>query len=119
MLSRHFLERRRRKAIRDGIWFTAIDRIERGILALTIRTVDVVRSRTLSSEVVKILVKLREALKSGFVRRVEKFGFERAKNFASQAVKWGYSDAKSWILDVRFAQYLTIVELNRPTSYGI
>jgi len=119
MFSRRFLEGVRSKAIRVGVWFTAIDRIERGILALTIRTVDVVRSITLGVEIVKILVKLREALKSGFVRCMNGFGLKRAMKVSRQAVEWGYNAAKDWASDLGFIQYLTMIDVNRPKGFGV
>jgi len=119
MLSRYFLEDIRRKALRGGIWFTAIDRIERGMLDLTIRTVEVVRSRTLGVVIVKILVKLKKALKSWFVKRMERLGLNKVIKITSQAVEWGYDAAKNWILDLGFAQYLTMIEVNRPTGFDM
>jgi len=64
-------------------------------------------------------VKLKEAKKIGFVRRLEKFGIERAIYVARMAVKWGNSAAKSWVSDFRFAQYLTMIDVNGNTCLGV
>ena len=62
-----------------------MDRVERGILSLTSRIVDRVESRVLGVRLVKILAKLRDAMKSDFVRLVEGYGVRMAKKYSVQA----------------------------------
>jgi len=119
MLTGRFLSEARRKAIRRGVWFKALDRVERGILSLTARIVDKVESAVLGVELVKILRKLRDALKGGFVRRMEEYGFGRALKMAGQAVEWGYSVAAGWSSDLGFVRYLTVLDLNWPAGFGV
>lgn len=119
MFSQEFLEGVRRKALRRGVWYTALDRVERGILTITIRVVDVVRSRALGVELVKIVKKLRDATRSGFVRRMEEFGLRRVREVARKAVEWGYDAARSWASDSGFVRYLTLIDMSRPTGFGI
>jgi len=71
LYTREFLVEIRRKALRRDVWFKALDRVERGILSLTARVVDRVKSVALGVELVKMIKKLRDALRSGFVRRME------------------------------------------------
>ena len=108
-----FLVEVKRKALRRGMWFNTLDHIERGILSLTARLVDRVESAILGVELVKIVSKLREALKSGFVRRMEDYGFAKAREVAKQAVEWSYLTARAWASDLGFVRYLTIIDLNR------
>jgi hypothetical protein len=119
MFTRSFLVEVRRKALRRGVWFRALDRVERGILSLTARIVDKVESAVLGVELVKILVKLRDALKSGFIRRMEEFGLRRAREVAAQAVEWGYVAARGWASDLGFVRYLTVIDVNKPTGFGV
>jgi len=114
-----FLVEVRRKALRRGVWYRALDRVERGILSLTVRVTDRVESAVLGIELVKILGKLRDALKSGFVRRMEEYGFRRAREVAGQAVEWGYGAASVWASDWGFVRYLTLMDVNRPTGFGV
>jgi predicted DNA-binding protein (UPF0278 family) len=109
----------RQKALRRGVWFKALDRIERGILSLTARIVYRVESVVLGIELAKIVRKLRDALKSGFVKRMEEFGLSFARRLAKQAVAWGYGGARSWASDLGFIRYLTSINLNWPTGFGV
>jgi len=119
MFTRSFLVEVRRKALRRGVWFKALDRVERGILSLAARVVDRVESAVLGVELVKILRKLRDALKSGFVRRMEEYGLGRARMVARQAVEWGYAAARGWASDLGFVRYLTIIDVNKPAGWGV
>lgn len=119
MFTSGFLVEMRCKALRRGVWYRALDRVERGILILTARVVDRVESAVLGVELVKILRKLRDALKSGFVRRMEEYGFGRALKMASKAVEWGYGAARVWSSDLGFVRYLTLIDVNKPTGFGV
>ena len=105
--------------MRRGVWYRALDRVERGILSLTARVVDRVESAVLGVELVKILRKLRDALRSGFVRRMEEFGFRRAREVTAQAVEWGYGAARRWTSDLAFVRYLTVIDVNKPSGFGV
>lgn len=109
----------RKKALRKGVWYTALDNIERGIIVLTSRIVDEVRSAALGIEIVKILAKLKEALKSRFVRHMEEYGVKEAKKVARQAAAFGSEEAEGWAHNFGFIRYLTLLDLNRPTGWGI
>ena len=99
MLTSGFLDGMRRKAMRRGVWFSALDKVERGIMVLTIRVVDFVRSERLGREIVRILAKLKEAFKSRFVRHMEPYGLETARRIAAQAVEFGNYLAKgAWVI---------------------
>jgi hypothetical protein len=118
VFKKRFLADVKRKALRRGVWFSALDRVERGILTLTSRLVDKVRSTELCVELVKILAKIKDAMKSGFVRRMEEYGVGQAKKLAAQAVAWGYSSARAWASGFGFVRYLTLIDVNRPTGFG-
>jgi hypothetical protein len=119
LYTREFLVEIRRKALRRGVWFKALDRVERGILSLTAKIVDKVESVVLGVELVKILAKLRDALKNGFVRRMEEYGLGQALKMARIAVDWGYAIAVDWSSDIGFVRYLTVMDLNSPTGFGV
>jgi len=114
MFTRDFLSGLRRRALRRGVWVRVLDGVERGILSLTCRLVDRVESEVLGVVLVKIVDKLREAMKSEFVRLMEMHGAIKARNIAQQAMDWGYKRAESWVHDLNFIRYLTNITLNDP-----
>ncbi len=117
MFTRSFLVEVRRKALRRGVWWRVLDRVERGIIDLTIRVVDRVRSEALGVVIVRVLKKLRDALKSRFVRLMESYGLERARKVSEQAQGWGYVAARSWAYDFGFVRYLTVIKINCPVGF--
>lgn len=80
---------------------------------------DKVRSVALGVEIVKILAKLKEALKSRFVRHMESYGVEEARKIARQSAALGNERAEEWAHNYSFIRYLTLMDLNRPTGWGI
>jgi len=118
MFTRGFLAEVRRKALRNKTWWRALDRVDRAFFDLTIRVVDRVRSAELGVEIVKVLKKLSDALKSRFVRLMESYGLERARSLSKQAQSWGYGGAGSWRHDFGFVRFLTVIKLNSPGGFG-
>jgi len=119
MFTSAFLSGVRRRAIRRGVWFSVLDHVERGILSLSARVVEKVESVVLGIELVKILKKLKDAMKSGFAKRMEDYGVERAKQIVAQAVSWGYETTRTWVSDRGFAEYLTLLDMYSPSGWGI
>jgi hypothetical protein len=118
MFTSSFLTEVRRKALRRGVWYGALDRVERGILSLAAQVVERVESVVLGVELVKIIGKLNEAMRSGFVRHMRSFGVRRAREIRDQAVGFGYSGARGWLWDQGFVRYLTFVEVNAPIGWS-
>jgi hypothetical protein len=119
MFTREFLIGWRHRALRRGVWYSALDRVERGIVSLTARVVDRVDSEVLGVELVKILAKLVRACKSGFVRHMEMFGLGRVCVLSRLAVEWGNSVAKGWAYEMGFVGYVSMMDLNQPTGFGV
>ena len=119
MFNPMFLLGWRRRALRRGVWYTSLDRVERGILSLAAQVVDRVESVILGVVIVNILGKLRDALKSGFVKRIEEYGVEKAKALIHLAEVWGNGTAGKWGFDWAFARYLTVLNLNRPIGVSV
>jgi len=118
MFTRKFLVGWRRKALRRRVWYSSLDRVERGILSLAARVVDRVESVVLGVVLVKILGKLRDALKGPFARKMETYGLEKARIISKTAVEWGHSAAVGWAHDFGFIRYLAALELNAPSGWG-
>jgi len=107
------------KAIRKNIWFKSLDRVERGILTLTIRLNKKIRSYVLGVELVKILTKIKDALESGFVKQVNEYGLNRVSRISSFAMTWGNISASKWVNDLNFARYLTLLKTNTAYTRGV
>ena len=50
-------------------------------------------------------------------RRIMNIGFEIAKRYVSQALRWGYVKALSWIRDEAYIFHLGISYINTPPTY--
>jgi len=112
MFTREFLSRLRGRALRKGLWYRALDHVERGIFCLTCRLVDRVESEVLGVVLVGIVDKLRKVLKSEFVRLMEIYGARKARIIVKQAMNWGNKRAFDWVHDLDFIRYLTNITIN-------
>jgi len=118
LFTRSFLGGLRRKSLQKRVWYSALDKVERGIITLSIRLIDAVQSETLGIEIVKITKKLRDALRSPFVTYLETFSLKEALKIADQAAEFGNKKAQEWVYDFGFTRYLTLLNHNKPTGWG-
>ena len=112
VLSVGFISVIKKCALRRGIWFRALSRVERGVLDLTTRYVDCIRSAQLAKVVTAILEKLRIASEGVVDRLVRTVGFSLAKKVSIVAQSWGNHLAIAWAKDSDFARYLAVTHLN-------
>jgi hypothetical protein len=105
------------KAMRAGVWFRALPRIDRVLVDLTIKVASNVRSVALAKCILSIMRKLEGLLESKFVRAIREIGFSIACKLSLFAQKWGNIVAKSWVSDVRFARFLAVMNLNEPKLF--
>ena len=99
-------------ALRRGIWYRALSRVERGILDLTTRYVEIISSAKLAKVVTAIIEKLQTASQSVVDRLVRSVGLSLTKKISAIAVTLGNTSASSWALDAEFARYLAVTHLN-------
>jgi len=102
----------RTRALRKGVWFKALSRVERSIVDLTIRCVERIRSDALMKAVVGILDKLLETLEEEYLKRVERIGREIAEKICEIAWGWGNPHAWTWKYDLRFVKFLGVNATN-------
>src|SRR5205809_310218 len=86
------------RAMRRHAWYPILDRLERGLVDLTIRWVDKVRNRTMARVLLRILEKLAHALERDMAQ-VLVVGRELAWKASESAVVWGNSQAYAWRFD--------------------
>jgi len=114
VLTRRMLANLKRKAIRRGVWFTSLSRMERSCIDITIKVVKRVRSRRLAKVLAPIVGKLLEAMENRLGRSMWQVGYELALKISRLAHAWGNSSAIQWPSDQRFVRYLTIIRVNTP-----
>jgi hypothetical protein len=117
MLTNRFLRQLKERALRKGVWFKVLDRVDRGIFNLTIEIVERVQSLSLARQIMNIMVTLRDALESEFEKFVNNFGVFRLIEIVEQAVNMGYIEALKWRNDSTFSRYLAMNKLNDTVGW--
>ena len=95
----------RRLALRKGVW-SCLTAIERGITNLTIKVVKSLHSSSLMQTLQKIVAKLTQAIKSGYMYKVEMNGRPRAERLSQLVYSWGNKDAIRWKEDLAYVRHL-------------
>ena len=106
------LQKLRLSAMRAGVWFRALPRIDRVLVDLTIKVAQTIRSPFLASSILSVARKLEGLLESKFARAIREVGFPLASKLGMLARKWGNKAARSWAGDEAFARYLAVMKLN-------
>jgi hypothetical protein len=99
-------------ALRRGVWFRALNRLERGALDITIKYYNSVKSTMLTKMLTVILEKLQQATESMVDRMVKSFGSAQARKISGVAVRLGNLSALAWALDFAFARFLAVMHMN-------
>jgi hypothetical protein len=98
----------KKHALRRGVWFKALNRVERGIIDLTVKYVDNIKSATLAKVLTAIIVKLQTATESMIDKLVRTIGLPLTRKISNIAVSWGNHLAKLWADDRGFARFLAL-----------
>jgi hypothetical protein len=107
-----FLLKMRREALRKRVWFKVLDGTERALLYLVPRCMETPKNATLIDALARIIVKIKNALKSRLADLVFQVGKPLAEKLSRVAQEWGHKTACEWARDEGFWNYLTIVNLN-------
>ena len=111
-LSKAQLVKLKVKAMRAGVWYRALPRIDRVLVDLTIRVADTIRSPRLARCILSVAGKLEGLLESKLQRAVREFGLPIARKLSLFAQKWGNEAAEKWASDDGFARYWAAIKLN-------
>ena len=117
-LRRGNLLRLKSRALRRGVWFRALSRIDRVLVDLTVNVVDGVHGFKLAEALWSVMKKLEDALENRVLRAVKEVGFALARNLSLLAQDWGNRSAKDWAYDRSFARFLAIVHINDLGASG-
>jgi len=119
-LNKTQLVKLRLKAMRAGVWFKALRRIDRVLFDLTIRVVRYnVRSVALVKSIRAVMGKLEGLLESGLSRVIREVGFPLAQKVSSLAQKWGSTSANEWSSDSSFVSFLAVLSINEPKTFKL
>jgi len=113
-LSRNEILRVKSRALRKGVWYRVLNRVERACIDLVIKVVERVRSRLLTKVLFSVVKKLDEAMESQVRRLVREIGGTIASKLSLIAQNWGNKSAMGWAKDASFLQYLAVSYLNKP-----
>src|SRR2546428_4427071 len=102
-ITREVLVGLKTRGLRRRLWYSTLSRLERGLVDLTIRWVDKVRSGRMTETLMRILEKLAQALETGMGKVLGK-GRVLAARASELAVKWGNVSAYSWRYEQGFCR---------------
>jgi hypothetical protein len=115
-LSRSDLVNVKTRALRRGVWYRVLTRIERACIDLVIKVVERARSFSLKKMLSSMLKKLEEAMESPVRRLMREIGDSLAQRLSQIAQGWGNKSAVRWVKDSDFSKYLTITYMNMQQS---
>jgi hypothetical protein len=118
-LGKQKLRKLKLQAVRCGVWFRGLSRVDRALVNLTIKVVDGVRSFTLAKALLAVIKKLEDAFESRVLRILKEVGFPLARKLSLFAQKWGNNLAQNWMRDVSFAKFLAIMHINSPGVFKV
>ena len=104
-ITREVLVGMRTRGLRRRLWYSTLSRMERGLVDLTIRWVDKVRSGRMTETLMRILLKLAQAMETGMGRVLGR-GRVLASRASELAVGWGNSAAFYWRFETAFCNAL-------------
>jgi hypothetical protein len=105
------------KAMRAGVWFRNLPRIDRVLFDLTIKVTSSVRSITLANSILAITKKLESFLESSLLRALRGIGIQLAQKISLIAQKWGNISAKNWLTDLSFVKFLSVMLINEHKAF--
>jgi len=117
MLSREKLEKIKKIAIRRGVWYKTLNKVERALVELTIRIVKKIRSFVLNRVLASIIEKLQASLDDRWAVPVQKVGQPLAKKISLIAQSWGSVSAFQWKSEHKFIRFLTVMYINTPSAF--
>lgn len=118
-LKRDQLAKIRSIAMRRRVWFRVLNRLERGLINLTLKVTDKVRSKALAEALYSIVSTLLKALESKVDLSMRRVGVPLAKKISQIAQKWGNNSAEKWSSDIFFVRFLAVMHLNNPKTFAV
>ena len=108
------LARIRLVAVRRGVWFRVLNRLERGLVNLTLQVTKKIRSNVLAKALYSVVRRLLEALESKVRLSIRQVGTLLARKLSLIAQEWGNTLARIWSYDRSFMKFLAVMHINNP-----
>ncbi len=103
----------RLKAMRSGVWYRALNRIDRVLVDLTIKVAKTsIKSNSLVNQLLSVTAKIENLLENKLSRAAREYGLPQASKLSGIAQNWGNKHAHSWSSDFGFAKFLAALNLN-------
>jgi len=99
--------------MRAGVWFSALPRIDRVLVDLTIKVAENIRSSFLAKSLFNVVGKLEGLLESSIFKSSRCIGRTLAKKISDIGQSLGNASAKTWADDPSFAFFLAVMHTNR------
>ena len=112
LTTRQDLAKIKSRALRTRVWFRVLSKVERAMLDLTIKCVEIVRSRILEGAISTIIHKILQSLEDVFLVRAERIGRSIAETLCTIGERWGNKASSTWKHDKRFVKFLGVNALN-------
>lgn len=104
----------KKRAMRSGVWFRALRRIDRVLIDLTIKVACIVRSIKLVKSLVTLARKLEGIKVCSLSRAVREVCLPLAQKLSLLAQKLGNISAKGWVYAFSFVNFLAAMHINTP-----
>ena len=101
----------KKKAMRAGVWYRALPRIDRVLIDLTIKVAVNIRSFRLANNIHAVMKKLEALMEGKLSQAIRLIGLPLAQRIGSIAQKWGNATAKLWASDSSFICFLAVTNL--------
>ena len=111
-LSRLDLINVKARAMRRGVWFRVLSRVERACVDLVVKVVGRVRSSRLQEMLASILSKLEDAMRNPVQHLMCTEARSLALKLSHIAERWGNESAIRWVKDTSYIRFLAISLLN-------
>jgi hypothetical protein len=107
----------KKRAVRSGVWFKALRRIDRVLIDLTMKVAGDVRSITLAKRILALIRKLEGIMESSLSRALREAGLPLAQKLSLLAQQWGNTSAKRWASTFSFVNFLAVMYINDPKTF--
>lgn len=112
MNTKQDLQRIKSRALRAKVWFSALSKIERAIVDLTIKCVEKIRSNVLAGTISTIVAKILKYLEEDFMVAAERIGYDIAEMLCVLGERWGNKTCSTWKSDRCFIRFLGVNALD-------
>lgn len=106
----------RRMALRKRIWYKNLDYLERGIVNLSIKLVENIKSPLLARTIAEIIINIQKFFNDEFIVQVRNYGYNKMREVIHIAERLGCKEAFGWACE-GYARFLTLNNMYSPIGW--